>query len=74
MRPKEIQIQKGLRMAMLLLLSACILSLLKGWANGNLRSMASLRQYIGGRELGHSALFLLRAHGKSLPLFFVSSR
>lgn len=51
MRSKGIQIQKGLRMTMLLLLSACILFLLKGWTNGNLRSMDSLRQYIGSYGL-----------------------
>ena len=69
MRPKEIQIQKGLRMAMLLLLSACILFLLKGWANGNLRSMDSLRQYIGSYGLlGPVILTMIQALQVVLPV------
>ena len=36
------------------------------------RMIQSLRHYIGGRELGHSALLLLRAHDKSLPLFLLN--
>lgn len=69
MRPKEIQIQKRLRMAMLLLLSACILFLLKGWANGNLRSMDSLRQYIGSYGLlGPVILAMIQALQVVLPV------
>ena len=69
MRPKEIQIQKGLRMTMLLLLSVCILFLLKGWANGNLRSMDSLRQYIGSYGLlGSVILTMIQALQVVLPV------
>lgn len=51
MDSKELKIQKGLRLSLLLLLGICALFLLKGWANGSFRSMDSLRQYIGSYGL-----------------------